>query len=239
MISKRFLPCFYLVAICLSLDLSGQKEHLEYALIDNTDPTGWIYVSPDTEPGIRGNQYFFEKWQLSDLVLSNGDVKENIYLNYNLEDQSLEISTQQGIKIVPAGLIKSFRYQQESGQKIFTHHSFSDLPCLRKVVGYHEELFKDDQVDVHLSHSLERKDPTYNEKLGIGDNNIRWINKEQVWLNTRQTCHLISGSKSKREKIIAKAMRNSRISEIVQNEKLNLKRSKDIATLIEIVQSEK
>ena len=98
------------------INLSAQKEHLEYSLIDDTDPTGWLYTSPKAEPGVRGRQYLFEPWKLADIELSNGDAKEDLYLNYNLETQTLEISIQDGIKVVPGGLVNHF-YFVDNGHK--------------------------------------------------------------------------------------------------------------------------
>ena len=213
--------------------VTAQKEHLEYALIDDTDPTGWLYTSPKAEPGVRGRQYLFETWQLSNLVLSNGDVKKDIYVNYNLESQTLEISTQDGIKVVPGGLVKYFHFKDQGTNRSFMHASHSLLKCLQMLEGYHELLHDEDEVQLVISRRMEKKDPMYNEKLGIGDNNIRLITKEDVWLASGKKCTELKGPGGKREKQLVQVLRNSRISKIVDKEKLNLKRAEDLVKLMQ------
>ena len=224
------------VCVCFifSIDLlSAQKEHLEYSLIDDTDPTGWLYTSPKAEPGVRGRQYLFEAWQLSDLVLSNNDVKEDIYVNYNLENQTLEISAQDGIKVVPEGLVVKFSFVEGGKRRTFMYASYAQLKCIKVIEGYHEVLHDGDGLQLVVCRRMQKKDPIYNEKLAVGDNNIRLITKENVWLASGKKCTELKGSGSKREKQLMQALRNSRISKIVDKENLNLKRPEDLAILMQ------
>lgn len=225
----------YLITICFAFAigyLDAQKEHLEYALIDDTDPTGWLYTSPKAEPGVRGRQYLFEQWKLAKIVLGNGDVKADIFVNYNLENQILEISTQDGIKVVPPGLVKYFHFEDEGMTRTFMHASYANLGCLQMLEGYHELLHDVGDLQLVVCRRMEKKDPMYNEKLGIGDNNIRLVTKEDVWLATGKRCTELKGSGSKREKQLVQVLRNSRIRKIVEKENLNLKRPSDLAKLM-------
>ena len=228
---------FWLVVWWLpSATLPAQRENLKYALIDNTDPTRWIYVSPEEKPGIRGSQYLFDDWINATLELSNGDEKENLYVNYNLENQNLEISTQDGIKVVPEGLIRHFTYA--AGEHIRTFINAADMAatgCTFSGHGYLEILYySEDQLLLH-SFTFERKKPSYNERLGLGDDNEKLIHKMHLWLVQAKQCTELTGSAKRRRKQLSKALRTSRVEVTTKEHKLNLKKAEDVVTLLQLL----
>lgn len=222
----------YLFVLLIYCSATAQKEHLEYALIDDTDPTGWIYTSPKAEPGVRGRQYLFMEWKLANLTLSNDDVKSSIYSNYNLESQTLEISTQYGIKLIPAGLVKEFNFKEVEGARRFTYTPNIEGDCRESHGNYFEVFYEGPSRSLVQSYELVKKDPIYNEKLGIGDNNVRLILEDHLYLITEKTCAEIKGSAGRRAQQLGKILRNSRIETLAKKNNLKIKDPRDLALLL-------
>ena len=158
-------------------------------------------------------------------------VREGLLVNYNLEDEELEISTTEGIKIVPAGFISSW----EVGERVFVSLFGSKDECIRSEKAYGEVLTESGDLILMKVYNLEKRNPVYNEKLGIGDNNYRYTRSDQILLLHNAKCLDISGSASRREKNILHFLKNQKISKLVQEQKFDLKQEADLIALVEQV----
>lgn len=220
-----------IIAICWFFPVLSfcQEESLKPTLIDNTDPTRWIYVSSSEQPGLRGGRYLFDQWRYATLTFKGDIVKEGLLVNYNLEDEELEISTTEGIKIVPAGFITSWKVQD----RVFVSlHEIKD-ECLNGEKSYAEILSKNDNLILLKIQKVERRNPVYNEKLGIGDNNYRYVREDEIILLRQGKCLEISGSAGKREKSLTSFLNKQSISKLVKENDLNLKVEEDLVALVE------
>ncbi|MBK8504805.1 MAG: hypothetical protein IPL46_22900 [Saprospiraceae bacterium] len=156
-------------------------------------------------------------------------VKQGLLVNYNLEDEELEIATSEGIKIVPEGLILSW----ETGNKTFRALFDFDNACLPKGKKYAQMLIDSNNAMLLKATDLKKRNPSYNEKLGIGDNNYRYMKSSRLLLLKNNRCEEVSGSDSKREKLFIDFFGNQRITKIIDEQKLDLKSEKDLIRLIE------
>lgn len=215
---------FCLVPVCLQ----AQKEHLKPTLIDNTDKTGWIYLNPEKEPGLRGDYYLFSQWQTARVVFRNELVKEGLLVNYNLLEDALEIATNEGVKVVPEGYVLTWDVDNRTYVSLA---SFKD-PCLPAQKDYAEILSDRHDLILLKIHGIERKNPSYNEKLGIGDDNYRMIKSENIFLLYRGQCREIIGNASKRKRLILELLDNRQIAEIIHQQDLNLKDESDLIRLL-------
>ncbi len=209
----------------------AQKENLKPTLIDNTDRTGWIYVSPENQPGIRGDQYLFAEWKLARVVFKDEIVRENLMVNYNLENEQLEISTTEGIKLVPDGFILSW---EVDGKTFVSLHNFTER-CFNVERKYAEVLSDGHDMVLLKVFEFSRRNPAYNEKLGIGDNNYRMIKSEELFLLKKGKCQEISGSASRREKILSNFLKNQRIPKLIDQYNLNIRDEADLISLLDQV----
>lgn len=222
----------HLVAIGLiifSNVLTAQQENLKPTLIDNTDPTRWVYIAPAADPGLVGDQYFFKDWQVAKIVFRKGVVKDGLLVNYNLEEEELEIATSEGLKIFPAGSILSW----EADDKQF--RSFFDFgnTCIPEGKKYAQVLSDSNAILLLKVTDLKKRNPSYNEKLGIGDNNYRYMKSTRLVILKNGQCEEISGSASKREKLFIDFFGNQRITKIMDEQNLDLKSEEDLIRLID------
>lgn len=217
--------------------LDAQEEHLKPTIFDNTDPTRWLYVPPAPEPGIRGDQYLFETWKKVELVFAGGQSRNDLYVNLDLETQKLEISTEEGIKVIPNGMVKSFWYLESRDTVHFVGANRMDLSCAAAEVGYVEVKYASEETQLLVLHTLDVKKPSYNQRLGIGDNNIKRY-KEQSYLVLREEkCATLSGSNKRIQKQLVDVLRNKRVNSLVDKNDLKLKDEKDLTRLFELIQA--
>jgi hypothetical protein len=80
---------------------------------------------------------------------------------------------------------------------------------------------------------LKKRNPSYNEKLGIGDNNYRYMKSNRLLILKNNKCEEVSGSTSKREKLLIDFFQNQRITRIIEEQNLDLKSEEDLIKLIE------
>lgn len=222
----------WILIICFfPLVVLSQEENLKPTIIDNTDPSRWIYVSPEEQPGLRGDQYLFDDWQIATLTFKENVVKEGLLVNLNLEDDELEIATTEGIKIVPKGFITSWKVKDH----LFVSLYGSNDKCLESDKSYAEILSENDDLVLLKIQDLEKRNPAYNEKLGIGDNNYRYLREDKLILLNDGKCLEITGGSGKREKSLVQFLRNQSISKLIKENDLNLKDEKDLVRLIELI----
>ncbi len=207
----------------------AQKENLKPTLIDNTDRTGWIYVSPANQPGIRGDQYLFAEWKLARVVFKDETVREGLMVNYNLENEQLEISTTEGIKVVPDGFILSW---EVDGRTFVSLHNYTER-CINAERKYAEVLSGAHEPVLLKVYEFSRRNPAYNEKLGIGDNNYRIIKSEALFLLNKGKCQEISGNAPRREKILSNFLKNQRIPKLIDQHNLNIRDEADLILLLD------
>lgn len=211
--------------------LWSQEENLKPTLVDNTDPSRWIFISPGEQPGLRGDQYLFEEWQAATLTFRENIVKDGLLVNFNLESDELEIATTDGIKIVPKGFITSWKVKDHLFVSLFG----SQDDCVDREKSYAEVLSENGDLVLLKIRNLEKRNPAYNEKLGIGDNNYRYIREDKLILLNAGKCLEIIGGSGKREKSLIQFLRNQQISKLVRENDLNLKEEADLVTLVETV----
>jgi hypothetical protein len=226
------------VLLFLTLNLAAflvaaQEEHLKPTLIDNTDPSRWIYESPVQQPGIRGDQYLFDIWKIAKITFKNDVVKDGFLVNYNLEDQELEISTTEGIKILPKGFIKQWTISDGLQQRSFQAVSTLGSACLPAEKTYGEILSKTDGLTLIKIQDFTKKNPTYNERLGIGDNNYRILKADHFYILQGDQCTEIAGGAGKREKTLVAFLRSHSIEKIIDDQDLNIKDESDLIVLIQ------
>lgn len=216
--------------------LNAQEEHLKPTIFDNTDPTRWMYVPPAPEPGIRGDQYLFETWKKVELVFAGGQSRNDLYVNMDLETQKLEISTEEGIKVIPNGMVNNFWYLEKGDTMHFVSANRMDL-CSSMDIGYVEVKYASEETQLLVLHTLDVKKPSYNERLGIGDNNIKRY-KERSYLVLRdKKCATLSGSNKKIQKQLVDVLRNKRVNSLVDKNDLKLKDEEDLTRLFELIQA--
>ncbi len=225
----------FIIALFSATILMGQEEHLKYNLIDNTDPGRWIFISPDEPPGVRGNNYLFDEWLSANLALNNGSLHE-CFLNYDIQEQNLEVLTQEGVKVVPVTLVDSFLCIDQAGNRqVFWPRHKLDLVCILSQLNYLQLLFDGDKVRLWSGFEIIKKDPFYNEKLDVGDNNVKLIEQEHLFAEREGKCILLAGSAKKRVKTLNQFLRSSRIDKLVKDHGLNLKKTEDLVQLLHIM----
>ena len=228
---------YLLICIFSSVILKAQEEHLKPAIIDNTDPTRWLYVSPAPEPGIRGDQYLFETWKKVELVFAGGHSRNDLYVNLDLENQHLEISTEEGIKVIPNGMVHNFWYSEQGDTIQFVSTNKMDLNCTSEGVAYVEVKYASETTQLLILHSLDVKKPSYNERLGIGDNNIKRYKESHFAVIRNNSCTLLSGGSKKIQKQLVDTLRNKRVNNLVDRNNLKLKDEEDLTRLFELIQA--
>ncbi len=216
--------------------LEAQEEHLKPTIFDNTDPTRWLYVPPAPEPGVRGDQYLFETWKKVELVFAGGQSRNDLYVNLDLETQKLEISTEEGIKVIPNGMINNFWYLENGDSTHFVSANRMDL-CSSRDVGYVEVKYASEETQLMVVHTLDVKKPSYNERLGIGDNNIKRYKERSYLVLRNKRCTTLSGSNKKIQKQLVDVLRNKRVNSLVDKNDLKLKDEEDLTRLFELIQA--
>lgn len=96
--------------------LFGQNENVtsSYAIGRLSDggglsPNETVYGIPKVVSSeLVGDIYYFNEYKKVNVVLNNGKFVKNLLANYNIDNQQLEISFKQGVRILEGSLIKSF-----------------------------------------------------------------------------------------------------------------------------------
>ncbi len=209
---------------------TAQQENLEYVIVDDTDPTGWLYVSDGIPPGARGDQYLFKEWQECKLTFSNGHKVERAMVNYHAIENRLEVMTRNGVKYLPLDRIKQVS-QLAHPRGIFTVTDKVGKADTKALV---EEIYRGEKWQILVWDKVEKSNPSYNEKLGVGDNNVRYQRKRKLYLTDGKKYVEIKGSQAKRIKVLKETLRSSRIEKICKQEKLDLRQTGDLTQLLKL-----
>jgi hypothetical protein len=111
-------------------------------------------------------------------------------------------------------------------------HNYTER-CFNAEKKYAEVLHDGHDLVLLIVFEFSRKNPAYNEKLGIGDNNYRMIKSEELFLLNRGKCLEINGSALRREKILSNFLKNQRIPKLIDQHELNIRYEDDLIVLLD------
>lgn len=133
--------------------------------------------------------------------------------------------------MVPDGFIVSW---EVDGKTFVSLHNFTER-CFNAERKYAEVLRDGHEMVLLKVFEFFRRNPAYNEKLGIGDNNYRIIKSEELFLLNKGKCQEISGSALRREKILSNFLKNPRIPKLIGQHNLNIREETDLIALLDQV----
>jgi len=136
----------HLVLCFISIQSIGQNS----IILTNADP-----IDPYRYEGIKGSPYLFDDFTIGEIIDKNGDVYNDVTLNYNAYAQEVEVRKgDQFIELEP-GFFKSFQISDSKALKKLGFTNLSKLPFQYKPHpqldnAYYMELYNSEFVKAYV-----------------------------------------------------------------------------------------
>ncbi|HMR57118.1 MAG TPA: hypothetical protein PLM56_08595 [Cyclobacteriaceae bacterium] len=144
--------------------------------LGNSDLLYGIPMQPGT---VVGNVYADKKWNKTTILLNESDnLLEGYWLKYNLQEQTVEVKTSTGVKIIDGARIRSMVWIDSLTKE--THYFISSTPYTyqgTKLTGLLEVLV-DGTTPLFKYYRISIIKPTYNVAMGSGSKDIKILINE-------------------------------------------------------------
>ncbi len=164
--------------VCLA-----QVEEADQTLIFQPFPTGMIETKSLPPATVEGTYYLDNDWQVGDILLKDGQAIKQTPLKYDLEHNTMEIYTKQGVKILYSDKIKQFSWTNTHGisQRYVNTDLFKtdeDIPA-----GFFEIITEGPYTLVNKK-NIEYIKPNYSEIHDAGNKNGRYVHSDKYYYIT-------------------------------------------------------
>jgi hypothetical protein len=166
------------------------------SILDKTTNPGEALVEFDNRSySIEGSYYIFEDWQMGNINLKSGINIPDQWINYNSENDMLEVKLDNQVKVVPLLKIDQFILKgQDSGERLF-------LPCSKyllendvPLVGLCEVL-DTNYFGLIYRYSSDIKEATYVPELDMGKKEDEIVIKKKAYLTFDYHAYIIPKKK--------------------------------------------
>ena len=161
----------------------------------NPNPAGIIAVKELPPAKIVGSNYLTDYWNLGTVYMKDDLVIENYPLKYDIENQRIEIKTEQDVKVLSIDRIKTIKWMdQEKGDRTLINadsYSENDVP----LIGMFEVLHFGDKYQLYSKTDLSVKKAYYNQALDAGTRDDEILRKESLWLSNGTRIFPMTGKK--------------------------------------------
>lgn len=187
-------------------------------------PPGYniIYMENNLPKNIEGSP-FLDDWQLSDILLKNGDVISGIMLRYNvLTDQMLFQSNNNAYVIgAPENILEI-----KLPNRIFAYKYFLKS---RKIEKGFFEIILSGKVGLAIKYQSKVISSNYNVALGVGNKNDTLINQEKLYLDKEGQIIQLN-----KEKVLFEVLNDKykEVSDFIEKENLSYKSKEDMIKLL-------
>lgn len=216
MFKQVIFPVILFYSLFLSVNLPAQNMRIEA-------PPGYniIFDENNLPKNIEGSPYL-DDWQLSDIILKNGEVISGIMVCYNVfANQMLFQSNNTYILGVPDSISEI-----KLPNRIFVYKNYRKANKIEK--GYFEILLSG-KVGLLAKYETKIIPSNYNVALGVGNKNDRLVIKEQLYLQKEEQIILLN-----KESILYETLNEKyrEVSDYMNKKRLSYKKKQDMIQLL-------
>jgi hypothetical protein len=203
-------------------------------LLDKSANPGETIVEFDNRNySAEGSYYLFDDWTIGNINLRSGANISDHWINYNSENDMLEIKTKEKVKVVPLLRIDHFIVEEEhAGERLF-------MPC-RSFILEEEvplaglcEIIDTGYYGLLVRYSPEIKEATYVPALDMGKKEEEIIIKKNYFLLFGANAFPIP--KKKQEFISLYEPHKADVGTFIKDNKLNHRKDQDLRIILNYV----
>lgn len=217
MFKQLTFPVILFYSLFLSVNLHAQNMRIEA-------PPGYniIFDENNLPKNIEGSPYL-DDWQLSDIILKNGEVISGIMVCYNVFANQMLFQSNNNTYIL--GVPDSIS-EIKLPNRIFVYKNYSKANKIEK--GYFEIILRGN-VGLLAKYETKIIPSNYNVALGVGNKNDRLVIKEQLYLQKEEQIILLN-----KESILFETLNNKyrEVSEYMKKNRLSCKKKQDMIQLL-------
>ena len=136
---------------------------------------GDFYEMSEYIPGLEGTKYMFTDWLEGSIFFYSGLGQDDLVFNYHLENNNLEIRTDEEIKVCDLNLLKAFKLKD--GRIFMNNREFDQSLGF----GVSELLYKG-KISLIRTEYIEIQKPTYVKSHDVGEKDSKILHKFKYYI---------------------------------------------------------
>ncbi|MBL7875588.1 MAG: hypothetical protein JNL53_07975 [Cyclobacteriaceae bacterium] len=216
--------------------LRAQNTLDQLAAKNNLSGSDILYGMPIPPGQTIGDYYLNKNWNKTTILLYQSEkLLEGYSVKYNLQDDQLEVITNQGIKVLEVSKIKNIVWMDSltSFTQYFVNgaeYKLGGVPTTNLL-----EVLVDGDMPLLKKTSLFVKEPTYNVAFDVGSRDKTIYQKSTLYYAQDGTLYKVKGKKDVME--IA-GIDKEGVDKFVKSNKLNLNTDSDLIRVFEYLNSQ-
>jgi hypothetical protein len=196
-----------------------------------------LYGMPIPAGETLGDYYLNKNWNKTTILLYQTEkMLEGYFVKYNLQDDQLEVKTNQGIKMLDVKKVKNIVWIDSLTTSIHyfvngAEYKLDGVPTTNLL-----EVLVDGEMPLLKKTILFVKEPTYNVAFDVGSRDKKIYQKSSLYYARQKDLYKIKGKKDVQE---ASGSDKPAVDEFIKSNKLNLNNDSDLIRVFEYINSQK
>jgi hypothetical protein len=160
-----------------------------------TDQVGNVVYGLAAPAGqVIGDEYLDANWNVGNVMMRSGELFERYQVRYDLKNQSLEIQSMSGVKLIDSRMLRSVVWRDELGMTRYFVNAAEFKLEESPLIGILEVLI-DGPVPLFRRHTLAVKQPDYNAALDVGSRDTKIFKKSSLFYSQGNVLTEVKGKK--------------------------------------------
>lgn len=224
------MPITLMVFLMISALVSGQDRDNKGVLDMAPSAGGFVKEIKFIPKQMEGTYYLHDYWSMGKVSLFNGDELENLQIKFDIEQNHLELKTENQIKLLEDSYIKEFTlHDTESG----TEMKFLNCSLYQKdgipLIGFFESL-AEGNLSLFSKMELSIIKANYDPKFDVGDKMDKVVKVEKYYIARGYDVWEVTNNKKDNLRIFGD--KADSMGSYLKSEKLSFKDEEDIKKMV-------
>ncbi len=211
-----------LFIVFFTINAYSQSNDASQSLIYSSGGASTVLEIPVRPADMVGSVYYNEVWYIGIINLFDGRVIKGYGLKYDIKSQYVEIKTDDGIKILPVGLIENITWRDVNGKEE-TLINWSNIEVSE--TGFYSVIY-DGQKSVIKKIGLQIIDSNYNVAMDVGSKDNKYTQKNDYFFV--ENGKVKKTRKKRKEVLVFLADRKDQISDYAKENNLRYSSDDDL-----------
>jgi len=211
-----------LLIVFFTINAYSQSNDASQSLIYSSGGASTVLEIPVRPADMVGSVYYNEVWYIGIINLFDGRVIKGYGLKYDIKSQYVEIKTDDGIKILPVGLIENITWRDVNGKEE-TLINWSNIEVSE--TGFYSVIY-DGQKSVIKKIGLQIIDSNYNVAMDVGSKDNKYTQKNDYFFV--ENGKVKKTRKKRKEVLVFLADRKDQISDYAKENNLRYSSDDDL-----------
>jgi hypothetical protein len=212
--------------------VSNAAGQLDITLSDN-GAVGAITAFDSRVKSLVGTVFYADDWVSGEVELYNGLIIKNMPINYDIQNNALNLKFSEGIRLLNGESVKNFNINNDFNQISFINcKEFKNNKLLTS--GFYKQLSIGKVVILEKVY-IKTVKSNYNVALGVGDLNDKLVKEYKYFIFTANEVQKLPKSKKSRLELFKDQKAN--IDSYIKKESLSSKKVEDLIIIVDYYNS--